>query len=172
MLINVADWEQTIFPRTPSLRLMFSPLQFPACFSALKHACGIKRFPSRQMLGEAQRRHCRGQFLYRICEFKAIFMGWVKEEGQEGLRKKRGKASEEGGMKRERQKMGNERKTGKIADFNFLPLLRGNKLWLSNQLQPLCHKSSHMRGTMTHSSLRSLSFLHAFLFWGECSWMI
>ena len=65
-----------------------------------------------------------------------------------------------------KQKTGNERKTGKIADFSFLSLLRGNKLWLSNQLQPLCHKSSHMSGTMTLSSLRSLSFLHAFLFWG------
>lgn len=44
-------------------------------------------------------------------------------------------------------------------------LWRRNKLRLSNQLQPLCHKSSLMRGTMTLSSLRSLSFLHAFLFW-------
>lgn len=53
-----------------------------------------------------------------------------------------------------------------IADFSFLPLLKGNNAWLSNQSQVLCHKSSHMRGTMTPSSLRSHSFLHAFLFWG------
>lgn len=45
-------------------------------------------------------------------------------------------------------------------------LLRENKLWLSNRLQPSCRKSLHMRGAMTHSSLRSLRFLHAFLFWG------
>lgn len=45
-------------------------------------------------------------------------------------------------------------------------LLRENKLWLSNRLQPSCRKSLHMRGAMTHSSLRSLRFPHAFLFWG------
>lgn len=54
-----------------------------------------------------------------------------------------------------------------IADFNFLPLLKGNNARLSNQSQVLCRKSLHMRGTMTPSSLRSHSFLHAFLFWGE-----
>lgn len=45
MLINVADWEQAISSRTHSLNLMFSHLQFPARFSALEHAYGIKRFP-------------------------------------------------------------------------------------------------------------------------------
>lgn len=60
----------------------------------------------------------------------------------------------------------NERKTGWNRWLYLSSLLRGNTLWLSNQLQTLCRKSLHMRGTMTHSSLRSLSFLHAFLFWG------
>lgn len=96
-------------------------------------------------------------------------MGWVRR-GVGRWRKKRKIYWRGRGWKKRRssakQKTENERKTGEIADFNFLPLLRGNKLWLSNQLQPLCHKSSHMRGTMTHSSLRSLSFLHAFLFRG------
>lgn len=57
-------------------------------------------------------------------------------------------------------------KTGWNRWLYLSSLLRGNTLWLSNQLQTLCRKSSHMKGTMTHSSLRSLRFLHAFLFWG------
>lgn len=60
----------------------------------------------------------------------------------------------------------NERKTGWNCWLYLSSLLRGNTLWLSNQLQTLCRKSLHMKGTMTHCSLRSLGFLHAFLFWG------
>lgn len=96
MLINVADWEQAIFPRTPSLYLMFSHLQFPACFSALKHACGIKRFPPHQMLGRAWCCRMVGSILYCICEFKRMVMGWVGERGRGRLRRKE-KSIEEGG---------------------------------------------------------------------------
>lgn len=89
--------------------------------------------------------------------------GW-EGENRESKQSKR----EEMNKKKERRlwnKRG-EMKPGWNRWLYLSSLLRENKLWLSNRLQPSCRKSLHMRGAMTHSSLRSLRFLHAFLFWG------
>lgn len=175
MLINVTDWEQTIFPRTPSLYLMFSHLQFPACFSALKHACGIKRFPSQQMLGKAQGEALVGRILYCICEFKRIFRGWVRGRGGK-VGEEKEKSIVEGGDEKKRrlsvkQKTGNERTTGEIADFNFLPFW--GEINCDYQISyNHCVINHRIWGEQWHIPHCGPSAFCMPFFSGECSWMI
>lgn len=111
-----------------------------------------------------------GRVLY-LWSLKHIYELWkgLRWDNRLRIKKKKHTKSLEDGKETfvcETKEAKKKRKQAGIADFSFLSLLKENNAWLSSKSQALCRKSSHMRGTVTPSSLRSHSFLHAFLFWG------